>query len=280
MSVTEPVASRRALIELGVVAAVYVAYSFVRNRFGSASVSPDVAYANAVRIIEWERGLRAFVELDVQRAFVGNTTFIQFWNLHYGVFHFVCTVLAFGWALLRLSSETYRWWRNAIVSMTLIALAGYAAFPLMPPRLLADCGDFGACAHELVFVDTVSEIGGIWSFETEAVRAVTNQYAAMPSLHIGWALWVAFLIWRRFPNGWVKALAVAHPVATLFGITVTGNHWWLDAVGGAAAFGLGIAIAALVRRASTHRKSRWPRVHGGQDTTIVKGDGPRSAVFS
>ena len=262
------------------VGAVYVAYSFVRNTFGSASVTPEVAWANAERIIEWERRLGALIELDVQNAFIDHVAFIQFWNLYYGLFHFAFTAIAFGWALLRLAPSTYCWWRNSIVVMTLLALVGYAAYPLMPPRLVANCGSFGACRANPVFVDTVTEVGGIWSFESEAVQAVTNQYAAMPSLHIGWAMWVAGLIWTCARGRASRTIAAFHPVATLFGITVTGNHWWLDAVGGVAVFILGMGVAELLRRAVGRRKTPQPRVHGGQETTIVKGDGPRSAVFT
>lgn len=270
----------RLAVEALVIAAIYAAYSVVRNRFGSANTAPEEAYANALRVIEWERRLNALVELDVQNAFVTHIAFIQFWNLYYGLFHFAFTLLALTWALLRLPAVQYRWWRNVLASMTGFGLVGYAVFPLMPPRLLANCGRFGACTDELVFVDTVTEIGGIWSFESEAVQAVTNQYAAMPSLHFGWALWVAALVATAAPRRTIKVAALLHPWATLFGITVTGNHWWLDAVGGAAAFGLGLAVAALVQRMFGRAKVAGAMVNAGSDGTIVGGDGPDATVFT
>jgi hypothetical protein len=117
----------------------------------------------------------------------------------------------------------------------------------MPPRLLP--ASYG-------YVDTLAEIGGLWSFDSETMKAVSNQYAAMPSLHFAWSTWSTLVLWpaageRRF----LQVLLLAYPVATLFAIIVTANHFWLDAVGGAVVLGAGYAIASrlLPRRMATVR---------------------------
>lgn len=204
----------------------------------------DVAFGNAERVIDIEQSLGLYFELALQDVFVDATAFIQFWNLYYGLFHFLVTGAVLVWAFARLDPARYRWWRRTVVFGTIVALVGYALFPLMPPRLLADCGEFGACQLDpaMAYVDTVTDIGGIWSFESDAVESVTNHYAAMPSLHIGWSLWVAALGIACFRSRRMKSIAVLHPIFTLFGVIVTGNHYWLDAIGGLIALLIGAGL--------------------------------------
>jgi membrane-associated phospholipid phosphatase len=102
----------------------------------------------------------------------------------------------------------------------------------MPPRLLPE---------EYGFVDTLAHYGGIWSFDSGAMQKVSNQYAAMPSLHFAWSTWCALVLVPTFRRRWLKALAIAYPVCTLFAIIVTGNHYWLDAAGGAVILAIGAA---------------------------------------
>jgi hypothetical protein len=118
----------------------------------------------------------------------------------------------------------------------------------MPPRLLCDCA-YGAGPVATTdglphFVDTLTLHGGLWSFDNSTMQAVSNQYAAMPSLHFGWSLWCALVLVPRVRHRWTKALAVAYPVVTLLTIIVTGNHYWLDAVGGALVIGVGWLIGS------------------------------------
>jgi membrane-associated phospholipid phosphatase len=85
------------------------------------------------------------------------------------------------------------------------------------------------------------------------MHKISNQYAAMPSLHFGWSAWCALVLISTLPRTWMKMIAALYPFATTFSIVVTANHYWLDAVGGAIAlsigYGLGVAITnALARR--------------------------------
>jgi hypothetical protein len=229
------------------VAAFYLVYSFVRNQFGSAAVSAETAYGNARDVIEVERALGLYVEEEVQQAFLGWRWFIQAWNLYYGTFHFVVTAFAIVF-LFRRVPERYVRWRTTLACTTALALIGFATFPLMPPRLLPP--EFG-------YVDTLATYGGLWSFDSGAMKAVSNQYAAMPSLHFGWSAWCAFVLVPAVRRPWLRALIVAYPIATVFAIVVTANHFWLDAAGGALVLGLGYLLgAAWDRRTSTRRLQR------------------------
>jgi hypothetical protein len=235
-------AGLRLWIEAVLVAVVYLAYSAVRNLFGSAAVSPDAAAANADRVISIEESLGLYIEADVQEAFIDYTAFIQFWNLFYGLFHFAVTFGALIWLFVRFPAD-YRFWRRAGLIATSSALVGYAVFPLMPPRLLGNCGPYGACRAGERFVDTVVEVGGIWSFESSGLEAISNQYAAMPSLHIGWALWSALILGPRLKHKLAQLLAWVYPLLTLFAIVVTANHYWIDGLGGVAVVAIGFVLS-------------------------------------
>jgi hypothetical protein len=132
---------------------------------------------------------------------------------------------------------------------TALALVGFAAFPLLPPRLLD--ASYG-------FVDTLARYGGAWSFDSDTMQRVSNQYAAMPSLHFAWSLWSACVLAPACKRWWTKALAVAYPIVTLFAIVVTANHFFLDAGGGALVFLVGLSVATAY--------ARWRAGHKRQPT--------------
>ena len=214
----------------------YVVYSFIRNK-GVATESVQHAFSHAKAVIRIERLLGLYHEESLQDAFLGQRWFIRFWNIYYGTFHFIVTTWALVWCFRR-RPDRYARWRNALAWTTGLALIGFAFFPLMPPRLLPP--SYG-------FVDTLAKVGGLWSFDSGAMKAVSNQYAAMPSLHFGWSLWCVFVLWPAAgTRRWAKALLVAYPVATLFAILVTANHFWLDAAGGALVFAAGWFIAQKI----------------------------------
>ena len=100
-------------------------------------------------------------------------------------------------------------------------------------------------------MDTMAEVGGLWSFDSGTMQRVSNQYAAMPSLHFAWATWCALVIWPIVGNRLARVLVAAYPIATLFAVIVTGNHFWLDAVGGLVVLGVGSLLAGVLVRAWT-----------------------------
>jgi PAP2 superfamily len=249
--------------ELIYVVLVYVAYSAVRNQFGSGggSVDPEPAFNHAKAIIQLQRNIGLYFEDTLQRWYLDLPLhgLIRFWNIYYGLFHFVVVAIALVW-MFRKAPERYRLWRNTLAFTTLLALVGFASFSLMPPRLLDDPGEFGGCqiyaagqalpdnegeppCDRYGFVDTVAKYGGWASFGSEEMAAVSNQYAAMPSMHIGWSTWCALVLAPLVRRRWLRALVIAYPLFTLFDIMVTANHYWIDGVGGLICLGGGYLIA-------------------------------------
>ncbi len=106
------------------------------------------------------------------------------------------------------------------------------------------------------FVDTLSVFGGPWRFDSEEVASISNQYAAMPSLHIGWSTWCALAVWPMLRRRWTKVAVLLYPLATLFCIIVTANHFWLDGAGGLLAFAVGALIGWGIHRWNQNRLDR------------------------
>ena len=232
----------------------YLVYSFIRNRFGSASVGIEHAFNNAKTVIAIERAVGLFHEEGIQDLFVGNRLFMQFWNVFYGTFHFVVTIFAMVFTYRRFPAR-YPLWRNTLAFTTGLALIGFSLFPLMPPRLLDSCGPYGACAH-YGFVDSLAEFGGLWSFDSGAMQKVSNQFAAMPSLHFAWSMWCFLVLYRSVRSPVAKVLVAAYPWLTLFAIMVTANHYWLDAVGGAVILTVGYLLGSALTRHNEARRAR------------------------
>jgi hypothetical protein len=253
---------------------VYLVYSVVRNRFGSASGDPGPAFGHALDVIRIERDLHLFFEAHVQRWYLDlpGHGLIRAWNVYYGIAHFLVTLGALVW-LFRRDQERYPLWRNTLAITTCLAVVGFAAYSLMPPRLLDDAGEYGGCqvyAHtehptpeqcdRFGFVDTVDRYGGWISFGNDGYKDVSNQYAAMPSMHIGWSTWCALVLVPLLRRRWAKVLAALYPVLTLTCIVLTANHYWIDGVGGLVCLSAGFGIARLIaqRRARSREISPAP----------------------
>jgi hypothetical protein len=227
----------------------YSVYTLIRNQFGSTLVEglsvPNHAFTNALRVIRFERWLGLYHEETLQDWVLPHIWLIKTMNVFYGTAHFFVTLGVFI-ALYKLRPSVFGQWRNTLAVMTALAIIGFSLFPLMPPRLLdAPCPDEGygaACieseyrnfngAENFGFVDTIREHGGPWAFDRGPGSKVSNQYAAMPSLHIGWATWCAFALWPIARKSWMRLALLIYPAITLFCIVVTGNHFWIDGVGG------------------------------------------------
>jgi hypothetical protein len=123
--------------------------------------------------------------------------------------------------------------RLVLFATTAIALVGFYLYPLAPPRLMAGVD----------FIDT-GLVHNTWgSLSSESMQSVSNQYAAMPSMHIGWSVWCGIIIVLLARPLWLKTLGALYPVATLFVIVATANHFWLDAVGGLICLAFGFLVA-------------------------------------
>jgi PAP2 superfamily len=244
----DPVAPRRRPAwwrEVLFVVVFYAGYTVIRDIRGSRPVSKIQAFTNADRLIDIERFLGIFVEQHIQHPFLSYRAFLSFWDVFYGSAHFVVTAAALVWLFHR-RPERYPLWRNTLAATTALALIGFAFFPLMPPRLLPE---------HYHFVDTLKTIGGLWSFDSGEMVRVSNQYAAMPSLHFAWSSWSALVLGPAIKPRWGKVLMYAYPVVTLFCIVVTANHYILDAAGGALVLGAGFLIGRVVTRVTETRRT-------------------------
>ena len=256
----------------------YVVYSATRNRFGSNKIAdaqvlifdtvcrvlpstPEQAFNNAMKVIQVERAVGLFHEETIQDWFLPHRWFIQLLNTYYGTAHFLITVAVFIVLYLK-RKDVFALYRNVLAATTALAIVGFFFFPLMPPRLLdAPCpphGYGGACieheqryfngAENFGFVDTLEEYGGPWDFNSSAMATISNQYAAMPSLHIGWASWCAIAVWPLVKRRWLRIAVFLYPAFTLLCIVVTGNHFWLDGVGGQLALFAGFVVGWFMHR--------------------------------
>jgi len=234
-------------VELLAVLAFYFVYSGIRN-LNHANAAE--AYRHAREIIDLQKALGIDIEESIQTWALGVRPLILAANYFYGSLHFIVTggVMIY---LFRRWTNDYPTWRNTLGCATAIALIGFALFPLMPPRLLpSHCDGQPAleCIDEFSYEDTLAQDPAFWSFNSGAVSKISNQYAAMPSVHCAWALWCACALVPRLRRRWAKVLAGLYPVATVTTIVVTANHYLLDAVAGFAVFGMGYVLARAFTR--------------------------------
>src|SRR5438067_3510631 len=122
--------------------------------------------------------------------------------------------------------------------MCYVALVVFVVWPLMPPRYLP--------AH-YGFVDTTARYGGLGPLDSGSMKD-TNPFAAMPSLHIGWSVWSAWVLVPVLSRRPARLAALGYPLVTLAAIVVTANHWILDAGGGVGAFAWALAITTAGAR--------------------------------
>ena len=245
--------------ELLFVGCFYAVYTAIRDQFGSAAVGTTHALHNAERVIRLERSLGIFHEQAIQHWFLAWPGLIRLMNLYYGSLHFVVPIVVLV-VLFHRWPDDYRLWRNTLAATTGLALIGFSLFPLMPPRLLCDCTYGAGAGLHYGFVDTLVRFGGSWSFDSGAMKDVSNQYAAMPSLHVAWALWCTLVLVPRLRSTWAKALAVAYPAVTVVAVVVTANHYLLDAVGGALTLAVGFVVGRAVTTVGDRRRARPPEL--------------------
>ncbi len=211
-------------------ALLWFAYSAVREV--SVSSSAD-AFSNATEVMNVQQTMGLDIEAGVQ-AILGFGWLFKTANWYYLV-HFPVTVVALGSAYLLSRSDLFVRFRNALIGATGIALLLHVRYPLAPPRMLDGYVDSGA-----VFGPNPYELAG---------SDGANQYAAMPSMHVGWAVLVGFLIWAFSSGLLARAVAILHPLVTSFVVVLTANHYVLDVIIGAAlAGGIWYMVSGLQHR--------------------------------
>jgi hypothetical protein len=226
------------LLELLLLRVTYAAYSEVRLAAtgGSNSAGRAEAEEHGTQILGLERALRLDIEHWVNHTVVRIDWLRDFLDHYYTSFHFIVPLTVLAVLYLRRPGD-YRWARSALGFATLLALAGFWLYPLAPPRLMPSLG----------FIDTVHGVQDFSRPDYGTLTHLTNQYAAMPSLHFGWALWCGLVIAVLAPRWWMKALGLLHPLCTASSIVATANHWVLDAAGGAVVVAAGFGLTYLLQ---------------------------------
>ncbi|MGW5345235.1 phosphatase PAP2 family protein [Streptomyces sp. HUAS TT3] len=243
-------AGRRLLRELLLVAGLFAVYKAGRLL---ATDRADEALRNAARVWDTERALHLPGEGTIQRLLLHCTegpaagtgeALVHAANTYYAAVHFPATVLFLGWLYQRRPGH-YRWARRVLTVLTGAALALHLAFPLAPPRMLA--------AAQLV--DTAQVYGPSVYRASPTADTLANQFAAMPSLHFGWALMLALgmIAAGRTRSPW-RLVWLLHPLLTLLVIVGTANHYWLDAI--VAGVLLGAALLVVPRPKDSSPPSR------------------------
>jgi hypothetical protein len=231
--------------EIIAVLVFYGVYSFIRNLHHG---NPQEAYQHALDLMRLQKSLGINHEQAIQAWALGSRTFIIAANYFYGSLHFIVTIGVMIY-LYRKWSDDYPRWRNTVAIATALALIGFAFFPLMPPRMFDGMQHYSFAVQNLHFVDTLAKDPAFWSFNSGAVNKISNQFAAMPSVHCCWALFCACALVPRVKHVWAKVLAVIYPITTVTVIVVTANHYFLDAVGGFFVLGAGYVAARIFTRA-------------------------------
>ncbi|RSS33511.1 phosphatase PAP2 family protein [Streptomyces sp. WAC08241] len=222
------------LRELLLVTALFLVYKFGRL---FANGHEARAFRNADRVWDAERALHLPGEGAVQQLLMHGEPLVRAANTYYATVHFPATVAFLVWLYLRRPAH-YLWSRRVLALLTAAALALHLLMPLAPPRMLAAAG----------LVDTARVYGPSVYGAVPETDSMANQFAAMPSLHFGWALMVAVGLIAATRSRW-RALWLLHPLLTLFVVVGTANHYWFDALAAAALLGL----ALLAVRAPGHR---------------------------
>ncbi|MEV0533528.1 phosphatase PAP2 family protein [Kitasatospora sp. NPDC050463] len=230
-----PVSRPDLLLELLLIQVCYGIYSFIRNAPPNRNAT---AVENAEQLLHLEQLLHVDAEGAVNRWVRGHAWLMDLMLDYYHVLHFAIPLAVLGWLYVTRPVH-YRTGRTVLFVTTGLALVGYWGLPLAPPRLTPGLGlrDAPGAAGPDV------EPGGV-------VTALTNQYAAMPSLHIGWSLWCTTVVVTATRIPWVRLAAVLYPAATLLVVMGTANHWLLDGVAGA----LLVAAGCLVQYVLTGRR--------------------------
>ncbi|MFI2234900.1 phosphatase PAP2 family protein [Streptomyces chrestomyceticus] len=232
----------RLWFEILLIAVSYWVYSLIRNAVPEQKAQ---ALKNADWIWEAEQTLGIAVEKTVNHAVDSVTWLIVSMNYYYATLHFVLTIGVLVW-LYRWHPGRYAAARLALFATTGVALVGYYFYPLAPPRLMNGGG----------FIDTVIVHHTWGSMASGNLASMSNQYAAMPSMHIGWSLWCGVMIALIAKPVWAKVLGLLYPTTTLVVIVSTANHFWLDAVGGVLCLAFGIGLAFAWYAALPHRLPR------------------------
>ncbi len=205
------------------------------NNLAPLRVRPAVAHGQDV--LDLERWLHIAPERTLDHWLAAHQSLGLVISDYYDNAHFVVTLGVLGWLWWR-RADIYRPLRNSLVLVNVLAFAVFWLYPVAPPRMLPG------------FIDVVASTHAIGSWHTGALASQANELAAMPSLHIAWAVWVAVALWQISTRTWVRAAAILYPCLTATAVLATGNHYVLDIAGGLVVIALAMAVVQLARHVS------------------------------
>jgi hypothetical protein len=244
------------LREIALVGGLFALYNVVRLL---AAQRVSGAFENADQLLRVERWLNLPSEQTFQALALNASDVIRVANGYYASVHFPLTFLFLLWLFLRRPTD-YLWARRALVLASAVALLVQVFWPMAPPRMLSELG----------FVDTALAYGqSVYGAVGE--NALSNQFAAMPSLHVGWALLVAIVCIRCLESPW-RWLWALHPVVTTLVVVVTANHYWLDGALGALLVIGALRFTAADDQSEVHESTvRTQAPHASGDVGDVPG---------
>jgi hypothetical protein len=220
--------------ELALVGLAFLLYFIVR---ANVIDRPELALANARDLVDLESKLGIFVEPDWQRWVLDHELLVRLFNFVYFWLDFPL-IIVLGLLMYFRRRAQYTFTRDAILFSGALALVCYALWPLAPPRLLPGIG----------VIDTLQAYNNL-SYQAQSTSFFVNPYAAMPSLHVGWAFLTTLGVAMAFRrNVFVLALAAIHPFAQWASTVFTGNHYFLDGAGGLVVAAAGVAFALAMQR--------------------------------
>jgi hypothetical protein len=200
------------------------------------------ALAHGYGVLHLERTLGLDPELALNRWLAAHRTLGLVLSDYYDNAHFIVTLGLLGWLWYR-RADIYRPLRNTLVAINVLGFVVFLLYPTAPPRLLGGSG----------FSDVVASTGALGGWHTGALASAANQLAAMPSLHMAWAVWCALALWSLSTRPWVRVAAVLYPCMTCLAVLATGNHYLLDVLAGVATAALAVL---LVRALEARRRPR------------------------
>jgi hypothetical protein len=230
--------------ELALIVIGYSLYTVTRNAVPGQKA---IAISRAGSILRFEHRLHIDIELTINHAIDKISWLIVGMNYYYAALHYVITVGVLVWLYVR-HPQAYRYERIVLFTVTVSSLIGFYFYAMAPPRFLPGAG----------FINTVVTHHTWGSWGNSGVDKVSNQYAAMPSDHIAWSGWCGIMIYRYARHRWIRVAGLLYPVFTLTVILATGNHFVLDAVGGAANLSLAFGIRYGVTRLWRRRRAAGP----------------------
>lgn len=233
---------QRGIGELLLLVAMYVAYSGSRV-FASGDVHAARERAAWIERVQVDAGLN--FEGPVNSLFSRVEWLAVFGSYWYATAHYVITAAVLLWVYRR-DRRKYLVVRRALIVATSLALCFYLVIPTMPPRLFGGYTD--------VLASTASS--GWWSGSASAPKGLgglTNQFAAMPSMHAGWALWVAITVFYLSQSRVMRTLSIVYALVTGIVIIGTGNHWMLDWLAGWVVVGASFMLVVRIRRVQGQR---------------------------